>query len=193
MSYSLLAKQREIIVKLWDKYDLPEAKRRHVELVCQVALFIAHKLGEKGVKLNIPLLEAAALLHDIDKNIPKLPGERHPDAGVRVLKEEGMAEVAELVRRHPLHVILDPKLGLDTLEAKVLYLSDKMVKYEIIGVDKRFGLWNAEDLPGEAKQILTESYPKVKKLEQEIFHLAGIGPEELVKLTESEYTPDNNP
>ncbi|MBI4066383.1 HDIG domain-containing protein, partial [Candidatus Gottesmanbacteria bacterium] len=86
------------VMQLWDKYDLPEGKRRHVKLVANVARLLATKL-----KINEPLLTAGALLHDIDKNVPKLPGERHPDAGVRILQEEGMGEVASLVKTHPLH------------------------------------------------------------------------------------------
>ena len=163
--------------QLWDKYGLPEGKRRHVELVARAARFLAEQINKATKRqMNKPLLQAGALLHDIDKNVEKLPGEKHPDAGVRILREEGMGEVAALVKTHPLHAILDPAIAPKTLEEKLLYLADKMVKYEVIGVDARFKLWNDEHLPKDQQKILDAAYPKVKALEKEI--LAKIGQKE---------------
>jgi len=165
------------IKKLWDKYELPKEKRRHVTLVARVAMVLAKKF-----RVNEPLLLAAALLHDIDKKAPTLPGERHPDSAVRILMEEGMEGVAELVKTHPLHAILDLNISPKTWEEKLLYLADKMVKYDIVGVDERFRLWNEEHLPAQEQNILDQSYPKVKALEQEVFNTAGITLSEVVKL-----------
>lgn len=169
---------------LWEKYNLPEYKRKHVTLVAKTALFLANKLQVQNanLKINLKLLAAGALLHDIDKNVTRLPGEQHPDTGVRILREEGMREVADLVKTHPLHAILDPLISPKTREEKILFLADKMVKYEIITVDKRFDLWRAEDLPAEARTLLDRAYPKVKGLEKEIFQLTGIVPEDVAKL-----------
>jgi putative nucleotidyltransferase with HDIG domain len=162
--------------KLWEKYRVPEIKRKHLELVAKVAELLACKLMVRGsgFVVNQKLLIAAALLHDIDKAVEKLPGERHPDAAVRILKKEGMEEVANLVKSHPLHLIINPATSPKTLEEKILFFSDKMVKYEIIGVDKRFQLWNDERLSKNEQQILDLSYPRVKALEKEIFTFAGI-------------------
>ncbi|HCM37169.1 MAG: Metal dependent phosphohydrolase [Candidatus Gottesmanbacteria bacterium GW2011_GWB1_43_11] len=161
---------------LWDKYNLPSAKRIHVEEVTQLAKFFASKLKAQNsnVKINEALVEAAALLHDIDKNVTKRAGERHPDTAERILKELGFDEVAEVVRKHSLHAILDPELTPKTWEEKIVYLADKMTKYEVIGVDHRFKLWYKEHLPPEAVKELNESFPKVKQLEQEIYQAAGI-------------------
>ncbi|MBI4062328.1 HDIG domain-containing protein [Candidatus Gottesmanbacteria bacterium] len=161
---------------LWDKYDLPENKRRHVVLVAKVARFLASKTNEP---INFSLLRAGALLHDIDKNAQIRPGERHPDTGVRILREEGTPEVAELVKTHPLHAILDPSIAPKTWEEKILFLADKMVKYDIITVDERFKLWNDEHLPPDAQKILDRTYPKVKELEKEIFSIVHMQPKEL--------------
>lgn len=172
------------IFDLWKKYDFPENKRLHSELVAQVAIFLAEKLliVNKQLSLNMKLLKAAALLHDIDKNIPKLSGETHPDTGVRVLKEEGMGEVAELVKSHPLHLIINPQTAPKTWEEKILFLSDKTVKYQIVTVDKRFDLWNREHMSPKEQEQLDLAYPKVKELEKEIFSLIKIKPEDLLNL-----------
>lgn len=169
---------------LWDKYHLPENKRVHVELVAKAAMFFAKQITKRNGQetINNKLLLAGALLHDIDKAAEKLPGEKHPDTAVRILREGGMEEVAALVKTHPLHAILDLEIAPKTLEEKLLYLSDKMVKYEIISVDKRFDLWRAEKLPDDARRILEETYPIVKTLEKEIFSLIGVKPEMVAKL-----------
>jgi hypothetical protein len=176
--------------ELWGKYSLPEGKQTHLFLVAAVAKFLAEQLLRKDPKLSIdiPLLVAAALLHDIDKNIPKLPGEQHPDAAVRVLKEEGMEEVAELVRNHPLHCINNPETAPKSWEEKILFLSDKMVKYEIITVDKRFDLWRNESIPEEGRAQLERAYPKVKELEQEIFSKSGLTSQNLTEFAKAVYT-----
>lgn len=161
---------------LWDKYALPERKRRHVALVAKAAKYLVANL-----KINEKLLIAGALLHDIDKNIPKLPGEKHPDAGVRILQEEGMGEVADLVKTHPLHAILDPAIAPKTWEEKLLYLADKMVKDDVIGVDARFRLWNDEHLPEDQQEILDAAYPKVKELEKEVSDLIARDPKRILE------------
>jgi HD superfamily phosphodiesterase len=176
------------IQNLWKRYNLPPEKQTHVRLVDAVSGFLAAGISEKqGVVIDTALLHAAALLHDIDKNADKLPGEQHPDACVRILKEEGMAEVAELVKTHPLHAILDPSIAPKTWEAKILFLADKMVKYDVITVDKRFELWRAENLSAEARMILDRSYPNVKDLERQIFTVMAMAPEDIAKVLRSLY------
>lgn len=166
---------------LFDRYDLPTQKKIHVEAVTELALYLGQKLTEKGESINLELLEAAALLHDIDKNITKQAGERHPDTAVRVLKELGFPEVAEVVRKHSLHCILSDELKPTTWEEKLVYLADKMTKFEVIGVEHRFKLWYKEGLPPDAVKELDASFPLVKKLEQEIYQVAGITFDDVMK------------
>ncbi len=168
--------------KLWDIYNLPDNKRVHVALVATVARVFAQALIKRGKEVDTALLVASALLHDIDKNVPRLLGERHPETAVRILKEEGMDEVADVIRNHSLHAILDPSTAPKSWEEKVLFLADKMVKYDIVGVDGRFDLWRKENLPAEAVAILNRSYPKVKALEKEMFSVSGIDLSEIRKL-----------
>lgn len=168
---------------LWEKYQFPQKKRQHVTLVARVADFFASRITQlTSQPINQPLLLAAALLHDIDKNVPRLPGERHPDTAVRILKEERMEEVGELVKTHPLHAILASSIAPKTWEEKILYLSDKMVKYDIVGVDRRFALWRGENAQSEVVEQLDAAYPKVKALEKKMFSIAHITLEDVEKL-----------
>lgn len=160
--------------KLWDIYNLPQRKRTHSDIIANTAVFLGKKLRKKGVVIDLDLLTVACLLHDIDKEVVKKPGEKHPESAVRILKEEGLFEVAKVVRTHSLHCILNEKKKPQTWEQKVLYLCDKMVKYELIGVDKRFELWRAENLSPKARMILATAYPKVKALEKSILAHCGV-------------------
>jgi putative nucleotidyltransferase with HDIG domain len=169
---------------LWEKYRLPDKKRVHVTWVAKVAMFLAKRCQKPDIRyqINMPLLLAGCLLHDIDKNIPRLSGEMHPETAVRVLREEGMEEVADLIKNHSVQCIENESTAPKTWEEKILFLSDKMVAQEVITVDKRFDLWLDEaDLPDDQKEMLRRVYPKVKTLEQEIFSLVGIKPNSVVE------------
>lgn len=180
---------------MWDTYHVPENKRRHLLLVARVADFLARRVMAQSVShdgipivINTQLLVAAALLHDVDKGVDRLPGEQHPDSAVRILRELGMDDVAELIRHHPLHYINSAETAPKRWEEKLLFLADKMVKYEIITVDKRFDLWRAEHIPEEGRTLLELAYPKVKALEKEIFDYISLQPIDVAHLIETAYT-----
>lgn len=165
---------------LWQTYALPEIKQKHSLLVARVAKWIAEQIErKKRLSVNKELLYVAGLLHDIDKNIPWEAGETHPDAGVRILGSLGYDEVAILVKKHPLHAIVNPEIAPVTLEEKILYLADKMTKYEVLSVDERFSLWRAESLTSEEHSVLDAAYPKVKQLELEICDMIQMTPDEM--------------
>lgn len=174
----------ETIQFLWEKYFLPPKKRIHVRLVADVSDLLARMCMEKSssIHIDLRLLHAAALLHDIDNGIVPLPGEVHPDACVRILRDEGYAAVADLVKTHSLYAILDAGILHDSWDKKVLYFADKMVKYEVITVDKRFALWRNEPLPIDAIKKMEVCYPLVKTLEGEICSLLSIEPEQIASL-----------
>lgn len=166
---------------LWKTYDLSERKQNHCFLVAKVALWIATHIEEQThTSLSKEALYSAGLLHDIDKNINKRPGETHPDAAVRTLMELGMDEIVSLVRSHPLHAILDTSIAPQTMEEKILYFADKMTKDEVISVDERFRRWREEELSQEEQAILEAAYPKVKQLEAEICSLLQMDPEKMI-------------
>lgn len=166
--------------ELLKKYNFPESKIRHVTLVSNVAKFLGVKLKKKKpkIKINVSLLVAAGLLHDIDKNITKNFGEKHPMTGVRVLTEEGYGEIADVIAKHDLDAFLDPNRKPETWEEKLLALADKMVKNEIITVDERYKLWREENIP-EQNAILDATYPYLKNLEREVFTIIKMRPEEV--------------
>lgn len=82
-------------LKLLKEYGTPEHVIKHCMAVAQVAVRIGRRLNEKGYEIDIPLLRAACLLHDIAR-----VEENHEAAGQRYLASAGYDRIAVLVGAH---------------------------------------------------------------------------------------------
>ena len=105
-------------------YDIlgpvPEETRKHCRLVAEVAGRIGQALNRKGADLNLELIQAAGLLHDIAK------GRRnHAEVGGRWLREIGYERLGEIVAKH-MDMEVPENQGIK--EEAVVYVADKMVK-----------------------------------------------------------------
>ena len=58
---------------------------RHSQIVTDVALLIAHELNSVGEHLDVALVEAGALLHDITKTVSIQTKENHAKTGGELL------------------------------------------------------------------------------------------------------------
>lgn len=103
----------------------------HGRAVAKVATSLGLELNRAGCCLDINLLEAAALLHDLAKGEPD-----HAAAGARILRELGYGAIAEPVATHMDITITEGK----TIGAsEVLYLADKLVQGErLLPLAERF-------------------------------------------------------
>jgi molybdenum cofactor cytidylyltransferase len=104
---------------------------RHGEVVAQAATRLGMELNLAGDALDISLLRAAGLLHDIAKGEPD-----HAAAGARILLEHGFDEVAGAVATHMDLTVSDG----DVIGAgEVIYLADKLVQGEqLLPLEERF-------------------------------------------------------
>lgn len=94
--------------------------RRHGGAVAELAGAIAGRLGDAGLWLDVPLVRAAALLHDIAKGQP-----HHAAAGAALIAQWGFPRVARVVASH---MALATPATLD--ESAVVFLADKLVRGE---------------------------------------------------------------
>ena len=129
---------REECIKIWDEYELPENIRDHIELVTKIAVFLGKELKKKGEKIDIKLVEKAALLHDIDKM--QTVGENVHNHGLishDILLEKGFSkELAELVKFHKLEA---PNSIANRWEVKILRYSDaRSLGDKIVSLGERF-------------------------------------------------------
>jgi molybdenum cofactor cytidylyltransferase len=111
----------------------------HAKAVAAVATALAAALNERCQYLCRPLVEAAALLHDVARAEPQ-----HAHAGAGLLDGLGYPRLAPLVRVHmhlgeaedgPLDEAQDGPLD----EAQVVYLADKLVLGDrLVSLEERF-------------------------------------------------------
>lgn len=108
-----------------------EAIRRHCLAVSAFATAMAERLMARGIVLDIDLVRAAGLLHDIAKGHP-----RHAEAGADLLCRLGHPAVAGVIAAHmDLGVVETPVLD----EAEIVHLADKLVCEERrVTLDERF-------------------------------------------------------
>ncbi|MCF8068486.1 MAG: NTP transferase domain-containing protein [Desulfobacterales bacterium] len=121
----------ECRIILTDIFHVSGAIQRHAMVVAQVAKTIANKIIETGGSLNIRLIEASALLHDMAK------GQKdHAQTGGKVLSDMGYEQVAEIVAAH---TDGKPFQKTGVSETDIVFLADKWVKNDrIINMEKRF-------------------------------------------------------
>ncbi|MBW1890321.1 MAG: NTP transferase domain-containing protein [Deltaproteobacteria bacterium] len=103
---------------------------RHANVVASVAVEIGTVLNRTGSCLDLRLIEAAGLLHDIAKG-----QESHAARAASLATEEGFSKVADIVSVH-MNIVPDPagRIG----EKEIVYLADKMVHgSEIVSLEKR--------------------------------------------------------
>ncbi len=104
---------------------------RHARKVAEVAHRVALALVRSGLELNLELVRAGALLHDLAK------GQRdHAHAGASLLRAMDYPKVAEVVAAHT-DLCFPPKLD----ESAIVYLADKLVRGgALVTIDERFRL-----------------------------------------------------
>lgn len=116
---------------LLTKLSVPNRVINHAKAVAQLAEKISLALNAAGCNLDLELVKAAGLLHDLARGEPD-----HARAGARLLRELGYPKVAEIVASH-MDIILAPKNEIS--EGMIVYLADKLVKGDqIITLEARF-------------------------------------------------------
>jgi uncharacterized protein len=168
---------REQAIELLHKSKCPQTVIDHCKVVADLAVEIASKFKNRGFKINLQLVEAGAILHDIGRS--KSHSVDHGLIGAKIIESDGLPEeLAKTVRRHVGGGITSEEAARfgwpkdvyipQTLEDKIVSYADKLVDKE-----KRvpIGL-EIKKLSMEHK----EAAERVKKLHEEITNLLGNEP-----------------
>ncbi len=128
---------RQQCLELLTQHDMPPHIRRHSLMVTEVALFISARLNGNSCRLDLRLVEAAALLHDIGKMPGLETGENHAELGAKMLEGIVAASVARIVGEH-IYLDISQTDGPLT-ESLIVNYSDKRVKHDrIVSVRELF-------------------------------------------------------
>ena len=165
-------------MELLDEYNVPENVRKHSFAVNRVAVFLAKKLQEKGIEINIDLVDRATLLHDLDK-IATLKTGDHGQITRKILEERGSSVIGKIIHQHLFIAVVDP--GLNTWEEKVAGYADKRCNEDqIVSLQERFEYGNKRygHIRGYISEAAEEGW---RKLEKEIFEIIELDPNELAE------------
>lgn len=147
---------RDECFKILREYQVPAHIVSHSITVAKLAVFLAEKLKEKGIKVNTELVERASMLHDLlrvcvfkksdhkrfkqtvtDKEKTKWNQFKnryqelcHEDIAYEVLKDK-YPGLARIIKRHRYTALLD-KEAPQTWEEKLVYYVDKRVMHDKI-------------------------------------------------------------
>ena len=117
--------------------------------VAEIAAFLAERAEARGIAVDRRLVEAAALLHDIDKAFPADAPVRalgHGHAGAAWLADHGWTELAPAVDAHPVMRLVDAAgdrwLERASLEDRIVAYADKRAAARLGPVDARFRRWH---------------------------------------------------
>jgi HD superfamily phosphohydrolase YqeK len=180
-----------------DEFGVPLHIRKHNVAVAKLGVFLAKKLKEKGISVDVDLVDRACLLHDLLRICdPRclLPQARvyaresgcggyegsaefrimtrkscHEDAAYELLKDK-YPELALAVRRHRYAALLDEKDKPVTWEEKIVYYADKRVMHDgIVPLKERLEEAHRRNVPGRncANQAKLDS----ERIDAAIFEL----------------------
>ncbi len=122
-------------LKILKDNNVPDNIIAHVNAVCDFSIKVCDLLEKKGINVNLDLVIAGALLHDV-KKITK--GD-HITEGYELVKSLGFLEVAEVIRKHGLQHLGDGSYEPKTWEEKIVFYADKKCNgNKVVSVNERF-------------------------------------------------------
>ena len=157
----------EVCLELLKRFGTYPHIIAHIKQVTKIAVFLGRELEKQGIRLNIPLIEAGALLHDIAKTYSiEHPGVDHAAKGAEWVRDLGYPEVAKIVAAH-----VELPEPIDLNEMAIVNYADKRVKHDqVVSLEERF-----EDLlvrygKTEARRsFIKRLYARTKEVEEMIF------------------------
>ena len=173
----------EECLALMDSHGMLPNIREHSFRVSQVAVFLGEALAAAGYSLQLPLIEAGALLHDLGKTPCLGTGHNHALWGAEILRDLGFQEVAQVVAEH---VYLEPGNGGSGFfrEAEVVNYADKRVLHDqVVTLSHRFAdLKERYGRTPEARARIAVNQANTLVLEEKLFAPLKLAPDDLLQL-----------
>ncbi len=163
---------------------------RHARAVAEVAGWLALRIGEAGITVDRRAVEAAALLHDVDKVLRKrLPRDDplralpHGDGSAAWLTMQGHPELARLVANHPVSRLVDEERyrtwsAFATREERIVAYADKRAAQHLAPMAARFEDWDRRygDGRGWGGPQRGLAWQRAQRLEADVCRAAGVDP-----------------
>lgn len=163
-------------LSLLEKYSTPDHIVRHSQRVWEVGKFLGEAMIERNYEIDLSLLRASCLLHDIGKFPCILSGfKKHDMKGKEILQKEGLEIVGEIISQH---VILKGPKDRAIAEEHVVFYSDKRVVHDqIVSLESRFVyLVDTYGKTPEAREKLLVMKQETMDVEKAIFEIIKLDP-----------------
>lgn len=162
----------------FERYRYPEWLRTHSRVVGRIASRIAEAHAVAGADLDVAVVALGGLLHDIGKS-PLLAGDgrEHHVLGPLVLAAEGLPELAELARRHPVYAPRDAATAPRSLAEKIVYYADRRGGQRVVSLEERVDEQLAR-FP-ELAPLRTADLAFARAIEADVFRGIDLRPEDL--------------
>lgn len=119
----------EVIIDIL--HSLPAPVRMHCAKVTEVAMTIGRRLQQCGQVIDLEIVRAATMMHDLAKGMPN-----HEEHACQMLHDMGFSKIGDLIADHTELKKLDSKTS---LEEKVVYLADKFVEEDhLVSLEERY-------------------------------------------------------
>ena len=175
---SSLLPNREQAIELLRKNHCPPQVINHCVAVADLALETSNKLLANGLKVDLELVEAGALLHDLGRS--KNHTVDHGLMGAQIAQSIGLPEsVISIIKRHVGGGITAKEAARfgwpkdiytpQTLEEKIVSYADKLIDHS-----KRVSI--ELEIKRLQKENKVEAAERVRKLSEEITSLLGNKP-----------------
>jgi putative nucleotidyltransferase with HDIG domain len=173
---------REECLRLMSRYGMLENIISHSLKVAKVALFLSMELNKTGQRIDVGLVEAASLLHDLTKTECLKTKEDHAQTASQILKGMGYERVGEVVAQH---IWLEGTENPSTVtEEEVVNYADKRVMHDrIVPLEERFNDLKARyGMDQKAVDYLERLQNEIYGIESKIFLILQIDPGDLRRL-----------
>ena len=159
--------------------------------MAEVAGFLAARIAANGTAVDRALVEAAALLHDVDKILPAADPIRrlgHGHGSAAWLTEHGHPELARAVAAHPVTRLADGEAhrrwaAFASREERIVAYADKRAGQRLESMAARFASWRRRYPGGWDEPTWRAVQARADRLEAEVCRAAGITPNEVRRLS----------
>jgi hypothetical protein len=168
--------------------DPPPWFIRHARAVADVAGWLALRVAANGTSIDRRLVESAALLHDVDKVLPREDLARalpHGDGSAAWLTRMGHPELARAVAGHPVTRLVDGERyrrwsALASREERIVAYADKRAAQRLEPMEARFARWARRhpERAGWDRAVLA----RAQRLEADVCRAAGVRPADVRRL-----------
>jgi putative nucleotidyltransferase with HDIG domain len=170
--------------------DPPPWQVRHARAVAEVAGWLAARIDANGIPVDRRLVESAALLHDVDKSLPKddeARGLPHGEGSAAWLDRHGHPELRRAVAHHPVTRLADGDdyrrwAAFASREERIVAYADKRASQWLESMDARFAGWarrHPDTWTTEERRTVRQ---RADRLEADVCRAAGVRPDDVRRL-----------